>query len=151
MEKGFLRKLFLLLATGFVLVGCSTQAPEDSDVEEPDTEDVATDESDNTEDTGSEMEEITAEINILIDGEAVADLSKEITVPEGTYLLDVMHENYEVTEEGGFISAIEGIEQDLDAERYWLYYIEGEMASVGAADYELQEGDQIEWRLEDSE
>ena len=112
---------------------------------------MATDESDNTEDTGSEMEEITAEINILIDGEAVADLSKEITVPEGTYLLDVMHENYEVTEEGGFISAIEGIEQDLDAERYWLYYIEGEMASVGAADYELQEGDQIEWRLEDSE
>ncbi len=136
-----LRKLFLLLTTGLVLTGCATDttdAPEDTS--SADVESV------------EEAEEITATIEIVIDGESLADLSKEVTVPEGTYLLDVMKDEYDITaSEAGFISIIEGYEEDLAAERYWLYYHNDEMPSVGAADYELEEGDQIEWRLEDSE
>lgn len=137
-----LRKLFLLLSTGLILVGCSTDtadAPEET--ETPAVENV--DDSDAT--------EVTATIEVLIDGEAVADLSKEVTVPEGTYLMDVMNEEYDIVDEGGFLSAIDGYEQDVDAERYWMYYTNDEMPSVGAAEYELEEGDEIEWRLEDSE
>ncbi len=153
MEKGYLRKLLLLMATGFVLVGCSTQAPEETEVDEPETADVETDDSENTDETAVDAEagEVTATIDLLIDGEVLADLSQEITVEEGTYLLDVMKESYDVVEDGGFVSAIEGHEQDLDAQRYWMYYTNGEMPSVGAADYEIQDGDEIEWRLEDSE
>ena len=135
-----LRKLFLLLTTGLVLTGCATDttdAPEDTS--SADVESV------------EEAEEITATIEIVIDGESLADLSKEVTVPEGTYLLDVMHEEYDVVDDGGFLSSIGGYEQDVAAERYWMYYTNDEMPSVGAADYELEEGDQIEWRLEDSE
>ena len=136
-----LRKLFLLMMTGLIITGCSTDttdAPAETGAE--DTENV------------EDAVEITATIDILIDGEAVADLSKEVTVPEGTYLLDVMKAEYDITaSDAGFISAIEGYEEDLAAERYWLYYHNDEMPSLGAADYELEEGDQIEWRLEDSE
>lgn len=135
-----LRKLFLLLTTGLVLTGCATDttdAPEDTS--SADVESV------------EEAEEITATIEIVIDGESLADLSKEVTVPEGTYLLDVMHEEYDVVDDGGFLSSIGGYEQDVAAERYWMYYTNDEMPSVGAAEYELEEGDQIEWRLEDSE
>lgn len=135
-----LRKLFLLLTTGLVLTGCATDttdAPEDTS--SADVESV------------EEAEEITATIDIVIDGESLADLSKEVTVPEGTYLLDVMHEEYDVVDDGGFLSSIGGYEQDVAAERYWMYYTNDEMPSVGAAEYELEEGDQIEWRLEDSE
>lgn len=135
-----LRKLFLLMMTGLIITGCSTDttdAPAETGAE--DTENV------------EDAVEITATIDILIDGEAVADLSKEVTVPEGTYLLDVMHEEYDVVDDGGFLSSIGGYEQDVAAERYWMYYTNDEMPSVGAAEYELEAGDQIEWRLEDSE
>lgn len=142
------KKLFLLLSTGLILVGCSTDtadAPEET--ETPAVEDV-----DNSDATTSEEEEVTANIDILIDGEHLADLSKEISVPEGTYLLDVMEAEYDIVDEGaGFISSIDGNEQDMTAERYWLFYVNDEMTSVGAADYEIEEGDAIEWRLEDSE
>ncbi|HLR92774.1 MAG TPA: DUF4430 domain-containing protein [Atopostipes sp.] len=153
MEKGYLRQLFLLMATGFVLVGCATdtqEAPEET--ETPDTEEVETQE--DTEEAASDAEDgqVTATIDVVVDGETIADLSKEVTAEEGMYLLDVMEDTYDLTaEEGGFISEIEGYEQDVDAGRYWLYYINDEMPSVGAADYELEDGDHIEWRLEDSE
>lgn len=150
MDKGLLRKLFLLMSTGLVLAGCGTdtsEAPEQT--EDAETADV--EETPATEDAETAADEVSVDFDILIDGEAVADLSREITVPEGTYLLDAMEDTYELEEDGGFISAIEGYEQDVDAGRYWLYYINDETASVGAAEYELEEGDQIEWRLEDSE
>jgi len=158
MKKGLLRKLLLLMSTSMLLAACGTDTTEEpaqtedaetTEVEEvPESEEAA---EDATEEAETNSEEVTVNFDIVIDGEAVADLSQEVTVSEGTYLLDAMHNTYDVEEEGGFISAIEGYEQDDNAGRYWLYYINDEMPSVGAAKYELQEGDQIEWRLEDSE
>lgn len=159
MEKSSLRKLFLLLSTGLIITGCATDTEETpEETQAPATEEVedvaedATTEDTATEDAASEdAEEITATFDILIDGEAVADLSKEVTVPEGTYVMDVMHEEYDVVDEGGFLSEIEGYEQDTDAGRFWMYYVNGESAPVGATEYELEDGDSVEWRLEDSE
>lgn len=142
-----LKKLFLLLSTGFILVGCSTEttnAPEET--EAPAVEDV-----EDTDATSSDVDQVSADLVISIDGEPLADLSKEVTVEEGTYLLDVMEAEYDIVDEGaGFISSINGHEHDMEAERYWLFYVNDEMTSLGAADYEIQEGDAIEWRLEDS-
>lgn len=146
MEKRSLRKLFVLLSAGIVLAGCATEV-----ADETQEADLTVEETEEAADSTSEASEVTANIEILIDGEQVADLNKEVTVPAGTYLMDVMHEEYDIVDEGGFLSAIEGYEQDVEAERYWMYYINDEMASVGAAEYELEEGDAIEWRLEDSE
>lgn len=149
MENRSLRKLFVLLSAGTVLAGCATNETQETDLAVEETEEAG----DSTDETVEveQADEVTANIDILIDGEQVADLSKEVTIPAGTYLMDVMHEEYDVVDEGGFLSAIEGYEQDVEAERYWMYYINDEMPSVGAAEYELEEGDTIEWRLEDSE
>lgn len=160
MNKKVLSKLFLLLSSGAVLAACGTDTEEaPTDTEAPATEDVEEDTS--AEDTGTEdtteteeatdADEIDVSFDIVIDGEAVADLSKEVTVPEGTYVMDVMHEEYDIVDEGGFLSAIEGYEQDEDAGRYWMYYVNDESAEVGAAEYELEADDQVEWRLEDLE
>lgn len=146
MEKRSLRKLFLLMSAGFVLAACGTET-EETPQETANTEET-TEVSNNSE---TATDEITATLNIVIDGEQMADLSQEVTVPEGSYLLDVMHDVYDVEDEATFVTSIEGYEQDLDAERYWLSYKDGEMLPVGAADYELEEADEIEWRLEDSE
>ncbi|HZK22588.1 MAG TPA: DUF4430 domain-containing protein [Atopostipes sp.] len=151
MEKRKLSKLFLLLSAGVVLGACATETEEAPVEEEETTESTEATEDEAATETETNSEEVTVTFDIVIDGENVADLSQEVTVPEGTYLLDAMHDTYDVVDEGSFITTIEGYEQDADAGRYWLYYINGEMPSVGAADYELESEDQIEWRLEDSE
>lgn len=156
MEKRKLSKLFLLLSAGVILAGCATdteEAPTDAPPTDPDETEEVADEEEAADDAATETDadEVTVTFDILIDGENVADLSQDITVPEGTYLLDAMHDTYDVEDEATFITTIEGYEQDAEAGRYWLYYINGEMPSVGAADYELEAEDEIEWRLEDSE
>lgn len=147
MDKKLLNKLLLLSLSGALLAACGEQAPETpEETEEPGTEEVET-----PEDSGDEeaaAEEVTFSIDIVVEGEVVADLSEEITAPEGMYLLETMKDVYDLKEEGGFISEIEGYEQDEAEGIYWLYYVNDETAEVGAADYVPEEADQIEWRLE---
>ncbi|SHE55433.1 protein of unknown function [Atopostipes suicloacalis DSM 15692] len=153
MDKKLLSKLFLFSLSGALLVGCGNQAEETpEEAEEPETEVAETpEETEETTDTEDAADEVSFTIDILVDGEAVADLSKEVTAEEGMYLLDVMEDTYDIEETDGFISSIEGYEQDEAENRYWLYYINGESGEVGAADYAPEAADQIEWRLESFE
>ncbi len=49
------------------------------------------------------------------------------------------------TDDGGkFVTAIEGVEQDTGKQLAWLFYVNGEMAEVGAAETKLKAGD-VEW------
>ena len=151
MKKRKLSKLFLLLSAGVVLGACATETDEETTEESIESTESTDDSTTDETEAETDADEVTASFDIVIDGENMSDLSQEVTVPAGTYLLDAMHETYDISEEATFITTIEGYEQDTDAGRYWLYYINGEMPSVGAADYELESEDQIEWRLEDSE
>ena len=67
-------------------------------------------------------------------GSTVFDLMKACSIP--------------FEEEGGFVTSINGISQDPGANKFWLYYVNGEFAQVGAGDYIVQEGDEIIWKLE---
>lgn len=155
MVKKLFSRLFVLMFAGVLLVGCATDDkdsategtdPEEADVQTPIDENGAAADSDA--DAEAEAEENVITIDIVIEGETVADLSKEVVAPEGMFLLDIMEENYEIeaTEEG-FMTAIEGQAQDTDAGMYWLYYVNDEMPSVGAAEYVPELADHIEWRL----
>lgn len=90
-------------------------------------------------------------IKISKDKEAETIKEKELPIKEGAILLDVMKENFEVEEDGGFITSIEGVEQEEDEQKYWLYFINGEAASIGAGDYELTAGDEITFDLQATE
>lgn len=46
---------------------------------------------------------------------------------------------------GPFVIAINGKKEDG---KYWSYYINGQMAQVGAAEYVTQGGEKVEWKLE---
>ena len=156
MDKKLFSKLFLFSLSGALLVGCGNQAEDTpEETEEPDTEVAETPAEDPAEteetDNAEAEDEVSFTIDILVDGEAVADLSKEVTADEGMYLLDVMEDTYDIEENDGFISSIEGYEQDEADNRYWLYYVNGESGEVGAADYAPETADQIEWRLESFE
>jgi Domain of unknown function (DUF4430) len=46
---------------------------------------------------------------------------------------------------GGFVQSIDGLSGDKSAKRDWFYYVNGQEANVGAADYSLSPGDVIQW------
>lgn len=143
-KKSIWQKLFVLLSAGLFLTACTTDTTNETSSPAPESETVLTTEP-------ADAEEVTTTIHIAIDGEQLTDLTKEVTIPAGTNLMAVMKANYQVIDEDGLFSSIESHEQNLKDNRYWIYYVNDEMASVGSAKYQLEEGDVIEWRLEDSD
>jgi len=70
---------------------------------------------------------------------------------EGKTALELLQSKHQVdvTETEGvgeFVSAING--QAAGENEYWAFYINGELAPVGAGEYVTKEGDLIEWRLD---
>lgn len=136
-----MKKWLLLMASALFLVGCGQ-------VETPPAESVESMSS--AAESVAVVEEtlVSATIKVMVDGEEIDDGEQAVEVEEGTVLLDVMEEYYDIEETDGFISSINSHEQDADAGKWWLFDVNGEMGEVGAADLELQEGDLIEWKLE---
>ena len=126
-------KLGLLLALSMsVMVGCGN-----------------TDTVDTTASTGVIVESVKAEKGITLEIKEDNQAIKEIEVPakEGELLGDIMADNLEIEEDNGMITSIEGHEQNAKDQKYWLYEVNGEFATVGANDYKVQPGDVITWNL----
>lgn len=142
MNKKFYGRFAGLLLSGALLVGCGNQA-NDAPVESEETE---------TENVEVAAEEITFDVEIVVDGESIPELAQEISTEEGIYLSEIMEENYDVDmTDDGFMLSIEGYDQDDDEGLYWMYYVNDESAPVGAAEYSPEESDLVEWRLESFE
>jgi hypothetical protein len=85
--------------------------------------------------------EMKASITLFKEKEEIA--SKEFDVKEGDNLLDALKSQFDVKEEGGMITSINGVEQDKDNNYYWTYKINDEMVNTGAKDTILKEGDKV--------
>ena len=143
-------KKHLQLFSPFLLVflllfGCSTN----------DT--INNNESANNENNAEQSEENAEEtVHIVIsedkgepDESIIAD--EEIDIEEGDILLDVLNDHFDVEENDGFINSIEGVEDNEDEGKFWMYDVNGEMAPVGANEYELNPGDEVEFDLQEVE
>ncbi len=49
---------------------------------------------------------------------------------------------------GQFVEEINGVKNDPQANKYWIYYINGKSAQVGISNYILKLNDLIEWKYE---
>lgn len=81
-------------------------------------------------------------------------IPEEVIEQEESSVMDYMVENFDVEgAEDGFITSIEGYEADSGEFEgmYWMYYVDGEMPSVGADEYELSEDELVDWKLESVE
>lgn len=90
----------------------------------------------------------------VIYGDSRADALTELQVTEGETALDVLLRTHQVeTKQYSFGVLVEGIDgvKSGDGGRYWIYYVNGESASVGAGDYQVLPGDELEWRFQESE
>ena len=47
---------------------------------------------------------------------------------------------------GFFIEEINGKKNDPTNDTYWLYYINGQLANIGISNYQIKQGDIIEWK-----
>lgn len=131
-------KLGLIVLTAFSLAACGETTMQES-------------ESSATKSTSLVEDQTKETLSIVIaleqDGKNVATATKKLEVSEGTTVLEALKKEYEVVEEGGFIASIEGMKQDKEAGKYWMYEVNNTEPPVGAAEYELQDGDQVKWFL----
>ncbi|WP_164219017.1 DUF4430 domain-containing protein [Virgibacillus sp. YIM 98842] len=136
--KKWMLQLGVIFTVGLLLIGCGTD--EDSAENNVSTNQTAEQTEGND---AAEQNEDTVLITISIDeGSQYVD-EKEIPVEEGDILMDVMKENFYVEEEEGFITSIERVSAEEGEEKGWIFYVNGEMAMVGAEDYELSPGEEI--------
>lgn len=92
----------------------------------------------------------TVTLNISVDGQPVEGSPFALEVEKGTKLLDVMKEHLDIQEANGFISSINGIEQNTGEHqgKWWLFDYNGKMSEVGASEVILNDGDIVDWKLE---
>lgn len=79
----------------------------------------------------------TASLRTVTDAAAEADTVMDFLM---------RHADVEAAYGGGFVAAIDGLRSGHpDSQMDWFYEVDGEFASVGAADWMLQGGERIHW------
>lgn len=68
---------------------------------------------------------------------------------EGKNALTLLKEKAEVEQDSsGLVVSINGRKAESSKREYWAFYVNGELAPVGPADYKTKERDKIEWKIE---
>ncbi|WP_163969890.1 DUF4430 domain-containing protein [Oceanobacillus halotolerans] len=127
MNKWFTRMLTLFVAIG-LLVGCGAD--------------------DSEEQTENESDEATVVITISEDEGAEVITEKEVAIEENAILMDVMEENFEIEHDNGFITSIDGHAPQEDEQKAWMFFVNDEMPQVGAGEFELTPGDEVNFDLQ---
>ncbi len=127
-----MRKFYALCASLLVafalLTGCQSQ--KDSEQE-------------NANASQEEKQEVSVHLEISQNNGEKSLSNKDFSVEKGTMLMEALKENFNVEENDGYITSIEGVKADESKKQAWMYTINGEEASVGADQYELKEGDKV--------
>ncbi|WP_182199443.1 DUF4430 domain-containing protein [Paraliobacillus salinarum] len=101
--------------------------------------------------TTDQTNDVTGTVDITISEnqqeETIAEA--EIELSDETNLLELLKDHFDVVvQKDGFITSIEGKEQVPEDDIYWMYTINGKSANVGAAEYEVSDGDEINFDLQ---
>lgn len=71
-----------------------------------------------------------------------------VTFEKGETIMAILKANYDVKEKNGFITAIDGAKQDVKAGKYWLFKVNGKLASKAANRLNAKDGDKVEFYQE---
>jgi hypothetical protein len=105
-----------------------------------DSEKSATKENTTTQ-TSKKKDEIKVSLILMKDDKELA--KKEVTLSSQSNLFDAMTKHFKVKDDAGFITEIDGLEQDTKEQLYWTYTINDKMINTGAKDTMLKEGDKV--------
>ncbi|WP_404452885.1 DUF4430 domain-containing protein [Virgibacillus necropolis] len=123
-----------------VLTGCSETSNDQSN--------PSKEQSETSENATSENQEEIVTISITKNKGEESIKEMEIPIEDGAILYDVMKENFKIEDDAGYITAIEGIEAKKSEQMAWMFFVNGEMGSVGAKDLELSPGDSVNFDLQ---
>lgn len=93
-----------------------------------------------------ESDEVKVTVSVKPQGEK-AD-KKEVIVDKDDSVMDALEEAYEVEDDNGFVTEIDGHKQDPGKNLYWMYKVNGKMPSKGAEQNGVKDGDKIEFYQE---
>ena len=66
---------------------------------------------------------------------------------KGDDLLSILKRNFEVEEDNGFITSLEGHSQDEKNQLYWMFTVDGKSATTGAKEIKLNDGQSVIFNL----
>ncbi len=68
---------------------------------------------------------------------------------KGKDALTLLKQKYGIKQDkSGLVTTINGREADNSKHEYWAFYINSKMSEVGPAEYQTQDTDTIEWKIE---
>jgi major membrane immunogen (membrane-anchored lipoprotein) len=138
--KSILFKFFTVIVVLGLLVGCSN---DDKPNNSKQTNATQNQENNQVSDSSESQEEVSVTIILSKDKEAEVLDEKEVVIQDGDNLLKVMKDNFDVVEDGGFITSIEGLAYDEANKMTWMFSVNSEPSMVGAGDVELKDGDTV--------
>ena len=149
MQKRNITLSALFIISLLLLGGCGSQTNLD---QKPAEQDVAQ----NLRTSPSEVSKKEATLSINFGQDQIKSFTLGFLPEETVYnLLEKLANQNEINLEtkqydlGTLIEAIDGIKNGQD-NKYWLYYINGQMAPVGVTEQKISPDDKIEFRFEES-
>lgn len=133
-----MKKKWLIAVSSLIMGGVLSACSTGNDKQIADTSQAGTT-------TTSEAQKLLVTIEIKEDGKQLVE--KNIQVPVGTSVFDALKDSFEIKDDKGFITAIDGKSQDETAGKYWMYTVNGAEATVGAKDYVLNDKDTVVFEL----
>ncbi|MDY5973630.1 DUF4430 domain-containing protein [Streptococcus hyovaginalis] len=82
-------------------------------------------------------------VTVSVKPQGEKESTKEVTVDKDDSVMDALEEGFEVEDDNGFVTEIDGHQQDPSKNLYWMYDINGKMAEKGAEDMIVSDGDKI--------
>ena len=82
----------------------------------------------------------------LKEGKTVFDLLKKVTEENN---LEFSYKEY--PDLGVFIESIDNFKNDPEKNLWWQYWVNGEFGKVGVSNYQLKNGDLVEWKYIESQ
>ncbi|MFZ7333837.1 DUF4430 domain-containing protein [Streptococcus pluranimalium] len=93
-----------------------------------------------------ESDEVKVTVSVKPEGEKAE--KKEVIVDQDDSVLDALDEAFDVEDDDGFVTEIDGHKQNPAKNLYWMYKVNGKMANKGAEENIVKDGDKIEFYQE---
>jgi hypothetical protein len=96
-----------------------------------------------------ELKEETKQTDGKYNQELVENKTFEYKGKDGVDALTLLKEKTNVELDSvGMVVSVNGIKANYEKREFWGFYVNGEMAQAGAADYKTKDTDVIEWKIE---
>lgn len=95
------------------------------------------------------------QVLLIVNSGGVSGAARPVPYEDGITALSILMLSGHTLETTNFaygtlVDAIDGVRGGSGG-KYWIYYVNGSMGTVAAEKYELNPGDQVEWRFQDEE